>query len=84
MDILRSEPRGLVSCREQFPALQEGTGIYCDGAAGTQVPRRVTDRMAQHLNTLGSTNVGGDYNTSQQVRLCSWLLPPAVSRCWTR
>ena len=62
-----TEPRGLAGCRQQFPALQDGADIYCDGAAGTQVPRRVTDRMAQHLNTLGSTNVGGDYSTSQQV-----------------
>ena len=35
--------------------------IFCDGAAGTQVPSSVIDKMAEHLRTLGSTNVTSDH-----------------------
>jgi cysteine desulfurase family protein (TIGR01976 family) len=60
--------RGLEGCRSQFPALQAlGQGVVCDGAAGSQVPGTVIARMGQHLATLGATNVGGDYPTSQSV-----------------
>ena len=35
--------------------------VFCDGAAGSQVPQVVIDRMANHLKALGSTNITYDH-----------------------
>ena len=36
--------------------------IFCDGAAGSQVPQVVIDRMTDHLKALGSTNITYDHH----------------------
>ncbi len=55
--------------REQFPALairdQSKPRIYFDNPGGTQVPRRVIDRMQQYL--IGTNaNHGGHFRTSRE------------------
>ena len=51
-------------CRTKFPnIIKNQDTIFCDGAAGTQVPLEVMDSMVTHLHNVGSTNVGGDYHT---------------------
>ena len=51
--------------RDHFPNVikqQADNGvIFCDGAAGSQVPHVVIDRMTDHLKTLGSTNITYDH-----------------------
>ena len=50
--------------RKNFPNVikqQEKGVIFCDGAAGSQVPNAVIDRMADHLKALGSTNITYDH-----------------------
>lgn len=55
------------SLRQQFPALSEmyhgRTPIFLDGPAGTQVPRRVIDAIANYL-TRSNANHGGVFATS--------------------
>lgn len=58
---------GLEQCRAHFPALSDSQSIVCDGAAGSQVPDLVIDKMASHLRRLGATNIGGDYPSSSKV-----------------
>ena len=54
--------------RGEFPQLRHNPGtIYCDGAAGSQLPRRVISRMAAHMERYGATNLGGGYATSEAV-----------------
>jgi len=54
--------------RKQFPSIMKHENrIFCDGAAGSQVPEVVISKMRQHMMEVGSSNVGGDYNTSQHV-----------------
>ena len=54
--------------RNEFPNIvQNKDAIFCDGAAGTQVPIQVMDRMVSHLRNVGSTNVGGEYPTGEQA-----------------
>jgi len=66
-DSLVAPVRGVTNCRQQFPSLQHKGRILCDGAGGSQVPTCVTDRMAAHLNTVGGTNIGGEYGMSTRV-----------------
>jgi len=58
---------GLAGCRSHFPALNDPQSIICDGAAGSQVPNVVVEKMANHLQRLGATNVGGEYPSSSKV-----------------
>ena len=55
------------SCREQFPALtREFNGeplMYLDGPAGTQVPQRVIDAIADNIGRCHA-NHGGHFPTS--------------------
>lgn len=55
-------------CRSEFPALRLRVGgrqaIFLDGPGGTQVPRRVIDRMFTYL-TRENANVHGAWATSQ-------------------
>ena len=54
--------------RGEFPQLGLNPGtIYCDGAAGSQLPRGVISRMAAHMERYGATNLGGGYATSEAV-----------------
>jgi len=54
--------------REHFPSIMKSEKqIFCDGAAGSQVPEVVISRMKDHLTDVGCSNVGGDYSTSQTV-----------------
>ena len=54
--------------RNKFPNIvQNKNAIFCDGAAGTQVPHEVIDSMVAHLRNVGSTNVGGEYPTGDQA-----------------
>jgi cysteine desulfurase family protein (TIGR01976 family) len=48
--------------RAQFPALEAPT-VFFDNAAGTQVPRRVVDRMVDYLRS-SNANLGGVFPTS--------------------
>ena len=51
--------------QDNFPNVikQQKNGVtFCDGAAGSQVPQVVIDRMADHLKTLGSTNITYDHS----------------------
>ena len=60
----------LAAIRAQFPALAlEDSGrprIYLDNPAGTQVPLRVIDAMADCLRT-SNANVGGHFATSRKA-----------------
>jgi len=55
-------------CRSEFPALRLRVGgrqaMFLDGPGGTQVPRRVIDRMFTYL-TRENANVHGAWATSQ-------------------
>jgi cysteine desulfurase family protein (TIGR01976 family) len=57
------------ACRRQFPALDRMVGdqpaIYFDGPAGTQVPRRVIDAVADYLAHTNA-NHGGHFATAQE------------------
>ena len=54
--------------RQHFPQLVHNSAtIYCDGAAGSQIPQLVIDAMTGHLSRYGSSNLGGNYPTSQAV-----------------
>ena len=54
--------------RKHFPSImKDEKRIFCDGAAGSQVPEVVISRMSEHLMDIGCSNVGGDYATSQKV-----------------
>jgi len=54
--------------RENFPSIMKSEKqIFCDGAAGSQVPEVVIKRMTEHLRENGCSNIGGDYSTSQRV-----------------
>merc|ERR1712240_532095 len=66
-DVASGVARGVANGREQFPSLQQQGRILCDGAGGSQVPRCVTERMAAHLDTVGATNIGGQYGMSSRV-----------------
>jgi cysteine desulfurase family protein (TIGR01976 family) len=56
-------------CRDQFPALKlhiDGRpGVFFDGPAGSQVPRRVIDAMGDYLTRMNA-NHGGLFHTSRQ------------------
>jgi cysteine desulfurase family protein (TIGR01976 family) len=56
------------SCRRQFPALSRDVdgrpGVFFDGPAGTQVPQRVIDAVADYF-TRYNANHGGHFATSQ-------------------
>ena len=58
--------------RSQFPALQRIVGdhpaVFLDGAAGSQVPRRVADAVSQYLLTTNA-NHGGPFATSTESDL---------------
>lgn len=55
-------------CRSEFPALELSVDgrpvIFLDGPGGTQVPRRVVDRMVTYLTTQNA-NVHGAFLTSR-------------------
>ncbi len=55
-------------CRSQFPALDLRVNgrpaIFLDGPGGTQVPRRVVDRMVTYL-TAENANIHGPWHTSR-------------------
>ena len=54
--------------RTQYPQLAHNPGtIYCDGAAGSQIPERVITGMTDHLVRYGATNIGANYKTSEAV-----------------
>ena len=57
--------------RLQVPAVcKEEPGqrrIFCDGAAGSQTPAIVIQRMADHMTEFGGSNLGGEYQSSQGV-----------------
>ena len=51
--------------QDNFPNIikrQKNGVTFCDGAAGSQVPQVVIDRMTDHLKTLGSTNITYDHS----------------------
>jgi cysteine desulfurase family protein (TIGR01976 family) len=56
-------------CRSQFPALSteisERPAVFFDGPAGSQVPRRVIDAVADYLARCNA-NHGGLFKTSQE------------------
>ncbi|MGH6874820.1 MAG: aminotransferase class V-fold PLP-dependent enzyme, partial [Aestuariivirgaceae bacterium] len=56
--------------RQEFPALAPGTdvhrAIYFDNPAGTQVPRRVLERMHDTMVSRNA-NLGGFFSTSQRA-----------------
>ncbi len=60
-------PFDIASVRERFPALQRSVGerpaVFFDGPAGSQVPRRVIDAMAEYL-AYRNANHGGVFATS--------------------
>ena len=60
----------LAAVRAQFPALARREGgqpvIYLDGPAGSQVPRRVIDRMADYL-AHHNANTHGLFATSRET-----------------
>ena len=54
--------------RTQYPQLVHNPGtIYCDGAAGSQIPEQVITGMTDHLTKYGATNIGANYKTSEAV-----------------
>ena len=54
--------------RQQIPAVSgDQSRIFCDGAAGSQTPSSVVQRMTEHLTQYGGSNLGGDYETSRAV-----------------
>ena len=54
--------------RKHYPQLVHNpTAIYCDGAAGAQIPESVIERMSGHMRRFGATNLGGNYPTSETV-----------------
>jgi cysteine desulfurase family protein (TIGR01976 family) len=56
-------------CRRQFPALDRQLGgrpvVYFDGPAGSQVPQRVIDAVAEYL-THTNANHGGTFATARE------------------
>lgn len=56
--------------RSQFPALEqtvdEHPAVFLDGPGGTQVPRHVTDAIADYL-ARNNANTGGAYQTSRNT-----------------
>ena len=58
----------VIRWRKQYPQLvHNSSAIYCDGAAGSQIPEVVINRMMDHLSQYGATNLGGNYETSKYV-----------------
>lgn len=55
-------PLDIQQIRQQFPALSSATTFF-DNPAGTQVPKRVIDRMIQYLRE-SNANHGGAFQTS--------------------
>jgi cysteine desulfurase family protein (TIGR01976 family) len=57
------------ACRRQFPALRRTVGrrpaVYLDGPAGTQVPQRVIDAVANYLAHTNANHEGA-FVTSQE------------------
>ncbi len=57
------------SCRRQFPALSREVdgrpAVFFDGPAGTQVPQRVIDAVADYFSRTNA-NHGGHFVTSQE------------------
>jgi len=62
-------PQQVENCRQQFPALSRRVGgrpaVYFDGPAGSQVPQRVIDAVAQCLAHTNA-NHGGLFATSRE------------------
>src|SRR3954447_7567221 len=58
----------VTSLRQEFPALQPGSGrelpVFLDGPGGTQVPQRVLDAVVHYLATCNA-NHGGVFATSR-------------------
>jgi cysteine desulfurase family protein (TIGR01976 family) len=52
--------------RSQFPALA-GTAVFLDNPAGTQVPRRVINAVAEAMASAAS-NTGGEFRASKSAR----------------
>jgi len=51
--------------RPNFPNIvSQNDSVFCDGAAGSQIPEVVIKSMTDHLRMVGCSNVGGDYSTS--------------------
>ena len=65
---MRDFPVDLI--RQEFPALAPGTNgqspVYFDNPAGTQVPRRVLERM-QDTMANRNANLGGYFSTSRRA-----------------
>jgi len=65
---MRDFPVDLI--RQEFPALALGKGgrpaVFFDNPAGTQVPRRVLERM-QDTMVSGNANLGGFFSTSRRA-----------------
>lgn len=70
------------ACRRQFPALsREVAGlpaVYLDGPAGTQVPRRVVEAVADYLARCNA-NHGGLFATSRESDDLLWDAHQAVA-----
>eukprot|EP01036_Dinobryon_divergens_P043090 gene43090-57321_t len=56
-------PLNLDLIRAEFPALQDGC-VYLDNAGGSQVLKRVADRVSDYLLT-SSVQLGASYAQSQ-------------------
>jgi selenocysteine lyase/cysteine desulfurase len=61
-------PFPIDAIRAQFPALSHTDRIHVDNPAGTQVPMRVADAVAECL-LHHNANLGGYFATSGQARL---------------
>ncbi|MBY0612581.1 MAG: cysteine desulfurase-like protein [Beijerinckiaceae bacterium] len=59
-------PLDLDFVRGQFPALESGRWTYFDNAGGSQVLRRVAERVADYMLTT-SVQTGASYAVSQQA-----------------
>jgi cysteine desulfurase family protein (TIGR01976 family) len=68
----QSDAINVDAARAQFPALSTAAtnphagAIFCDGAAGTQVPTRVVDAMNHNL-FYANANLGGGYKTGEDT-----------------
>lgn len=66
---VESDAHIVAAVREQFPALarqwQGKPLVYLDGPAGTQVPQRVVDAVAEHM-LFRNANHGGMFPTSRE------------------
>lgn len=69
---MKMTPENVQQCRRQFPALARtvagSPAAFFDGPAGTQVPQRVIDAMADYL-THRNANFGGQFVTSRESDL---------------